>query len=323
VTGARIKHEDAKTRRTLRGAFFTAPVGLGAMFGFLFLVGGCGARTSPGDQSLIEQGDALHRALAPGIVDEARLRGYMQQIGARLLGAARDVIKEQFSSRAVEEAEWKFSKDMQFHVAKSNIPNAFTTGGHHVYILLPALQKCQNEDELAAALIHSYSHTLLRHIERNIPPAGADAPAGAVVLRFVEHRFNAKHEQEADELAFRIHARAGWDPVAFVSMLEHLGAERGRVPAIGSKLERLPLAAQEWSRPPIADVKRFEGHKAQAAATANQKHTPQAVERLLAAIPNCFLAEDLPGQREAQRELMTPVSSDTPNTFEKGQRERR
>jgi len=323
VIGGRIKHEDAKTRRAPRGAFFTAPVGVAALFGFVFFVGGCGARTSPGDQSLIEQGDALHRALAPAVVDDARLRGYMQQIGARLLGAARDVMKEQFSSRAVEEGEWKFSREMQFHVAKSSIPNAFTTGGHHVYILLPGLQKCQNEDELAAALIHSYSHTLLRHIERNIPPAGPDAPAGIIVLRFVEHRFNPKHEQEADDLAFRIHARAGWDPVAFVSMLEHLGAERGRVAAIGSKLERLPPAAQEWSRPPIADAKRFEEHQAQAAATANQKRAPQAVERLLAAIPNCFLPEDLAAQREAQRELMTPASSETPNTFEKGQRERR
>jgi hypothetical protein len=47
---------------------------------------------------------------------------------------------------------------------------------------------------------------------------------------------------------------------------------------------------------------------------------PQAVERLLAAMPNCFAAEDLPGQKEAQRELTTPVSTETPNTFEKGQR---
>jgi hypothetical protein len=106
-------------------------------------------------------------------------------------------------------------------------------------------------------------------------------------------------------------------------MLEHLEAEKGRVAAIQSRLERLPPAAQEWSRPPIADARRFEEHRSGAAAIAAQKRPPQAVERLLAAIPNCFLPEDLPVQREAQRELMMPASTETPNTFEKGQRERR
>jgi hypothetical protein len=57
----------------------------------------------------------------PGIVDDARLRGYMQQIGARLLGAARDVMRDQFSSKAVEESDWKYSKDMQFHMARSGL----------------------------------------------------------------------------------------------------------------------------------------------------------------------------------------------------------
>jgi hypothetical protein len=140
------------------------------------------------------------------------------------------------------------------------------------------------------------------------------------VQRFVEHRFILKQEQEADELAFKIHARAGWDPVAFVSMLEHMEADRTRVAAVQARLEKLPPAAQEWSRPPISDVKRFEEHKGGAAANSLQKRLGQGVERLLAAMPNCFQAEDTPAQKEAQRELMTPVSTDTPNTFEKGQR---
>jgi predicted Zn-dependent protease len=182
------------------------------------------------------------------------------------------------------------------------------------------MQKCSSEDELAAAMAHAYAHTLLGHVRHNIGAGAADAPAGAIVIRFVEHRFNLKQEEEADDLAFAIHARAGWDPVAFVSMLDHLAAERGRVAAIQSQLERLPPAAQEWSRPSIADARRFEEHRSGAAAVAAQKRPTQAVERLLAAIPNCFLPEDLPAQREAQRELMMPASTETPNTFEKGQR---
>jgi Zn-dependent protease with chaperone function len=317
VIGRKIKHEGTKTRSP---AGWTAQIGVLAGIAFLFFVGGCGARTSAGDQALIEQAEALHRSLTPGIADDARLRGYMQQIGARLLAAAKDVMREQFSSKAVEESDWKYSRDIQFHVAKSGIPNAFATGGHHVYVLLPALQKCQSEDELAAALVHAYSHTLLRHIEHNVPSEGPDAAPASIVQRFVEHRFSLKQEQEADELAFKVHARAGWDPVAFVSMLEHLETDRTRVGMIQARLEKLPPAAQEWSRPPIADVKRFEEHKAGATANAVQKRPPTVVERLLAAMPNCFQPEDTPAQREAQRELMTPAPTDTPNTFEKGQR---
>lgn len=311
----RINHGDTEARRR---ACLTAQVGVLSTFSLLFLLTGCASRATPGEQSLIDQGEALHQTLSPAMVEDARLKGYLQQVGARMLAAARDVMRERFSGK--EESDWKYSRDIQFHVARSSIPNAFSTGGHHVYILLPALQRCQNEDELAAALAHAYSHTLLRHIEHGVPVEGPDAPAGAIVLRFVEHRFSPAQEQEADALAFAIHARAGWDPVAFASMLEHMEAERGRVAAIQSSLERLPPAAQEWSKPPIADVKRFEGHKAQTASVAAQKRASQAVELVLLAFPNCFASQDLPQQREAQRELSTPISTETPNTFEKGQR---
>jgi hypothetical protein len=311
----RINHGDTEARRRAR---FSAPVGVLCAFVFLFFLIGCGSKTTPGEQSLIDQGEGLHKNLTPAMVDDARLHGYLQQVSTRMLAAAREVMREQFAGK--DESDWKYSREIQFHVARSAIPNAFSTGGHHVYVLLAALQRCGNEDELAAALAHAYSHTLLRHIEHNVPAAGADAPAGEIALRFVEHRFNAKQEQEADDLAFRIHARAGWDPVAFANMLEHMEAERGRVAGIQSKLERLPPAAQEWSKPPIADVKRFEGHKAQAANVSAQKRVPQAVELVLAAFPNCFAGQDLPQQKEAQRELATPVSTETPNTFEKGQR---
>jgi hypothetical protein len=216
-----------------------------------------------------------------------------------------------------------FSKEVQFHIARSAIPNAFTTGGHHVYVLLPAFQKCQSEDELAAAMAHAYTHTLLRHIQHHIHAGPPDAPANSIILRFVEHRFNLKQEQEADDLAFTIHARAGWDPVAFVNMLEHLESGPPRIGAIGGRLERMPPAAQEWSRPPISDVRRFGQHREQAGIIASQRQVPQAVERLLAAFPNCLLAADLSQQKEAQRELSAPISTDTPNTFEKGPRERR
>src|SRR6185436_11721141 len=192
----RNNHGDTETRTCAR---FTAQLGVL----ILFFVMGCGSRATPGEQSLIDQGEALHRSLGPAVVDDARLKGYLQQMSTRMLAAARDVVREKFGGK--DESEWKYSREIQFHVARSTVANAISTGGHHVYVLLPALQRCANEDELAAAFAHAYSHTLLRHIEHNVPVEGADAPAADIALRFVEHRFTAKQEQEADDLAFRIH----------------------------------------------------------------------------------------------------------------------
>src|SRR5205814_2590212 len=123
------------------------------------------------------------------------------------------------------------------------------------------------------------------------------------------------------DLALLIHGRAGGGPGAFVTWLQHLDAPRARVSAIQARLERLPRASQEWSRPPIADVRRFGQHRERAMSIAARQIPPQPAERLLRAFPNCFAADDLPQQKEAQRDLATPFSSETPNSSYKGPRE--
>ncbi len=294
-----------------------------ALFPMLWLVGGCGGGANPGDQSLIEQANALHRVLGPAMVTDPPTRGYMQQITNRLLAAAKEVGKERGLVGENDSNDWMFSREMQFHVAKSSIANAFNSGGNHIYILAPAMQRCQNEDELAAAMAHAYAHTLLRHIGHNTYALPQEAPPTSVVMRFVENRFGSLREQEADELGFMIHARGGWDPLAYVSMLQHLDAPAARVKAVEYQLERLPPAAHEWSRPSIADGRRYGVHRDQAAKIAAAREVPQAVERLILAFPNCFHADDLPQQKAAQRDLATPIVTETPNTFEKGPRDRR
>jgi predicted Zn-dependent protease len=46
------------------------------------------------------------------------------------------------------------------------------SGGHQVYVLLGAMQRCASEDELAAAMAHAYAHTLLRHMQHNVMGPG-------------------------------------------------------------------------------------------------------------------------------------------------------
>ena len=287
----------------------------------LCFAGGCSGGPSAGDQSLIDQANSLHRAMGAAVVsDDPQTRGYLQRITARLVAAAKEVTRER--GLATSGDDWMFSREIQFHIAKSTVPNVFTTGGNQFYILSGGLSRCASEDELAAAMAHSYAHTLLRHINHNLHALPADSPPPSMLTRFVEHRFSAGQEREADELAFLVHARSGWDPLAFVGMLRKMEAPAARIAAVESMLERLPPAAQEWSKPPIADVRRFAQQRDHALAIGGPRLVPQAVERLVRAMPNCFLADDLAVQKEAQRELIAPIITETPNTFEKGPRPR-
>src|SRR4051812_14378068 len=94
---------------------------------------GCGSSASPGDQSLMAQANALHRTLAPALANDPPLRAYLQQVAGRMMAAAREVMKERFPGSGGD--EWMFSRDMQFDVGLCGVPNAFTTGGQHVYVL--------------------------------------------------------------------------------------------------------------------------------------------------------------------------------------------
>src|SRR4051794_6431281 len=150
---------------------------------FIAVAGGCGAQTSPGDQTLISQANALHRTLSPAMVNDPPLRAYLGQISGRMLAAAREVAKERWPNSAAE--EWMFSKDMQFHIAQGAVPNAFTTGGNHVYVMAGALERLASEGEVGAGFAHAYAQTVVRRIQHNISALAARGPASRGGGRFV------------------------------------------------------------------------------------------------------------------------------------------
>ena len=96
---------------------------------------------------MIAQADALHRTLGPAVVNDPPLKAYLQQISGRLLAAAREVAKEQSMIR--DGNDWMFSKEVQFHVVQCGVPNAFTSGGHQVYLTTAGLERLASEEELA------------------------------------------------------------------------------------------------------------------------------------------------------------------------------
>src|SRR5882724_1015260 len=95
------------------------------------------------------------------------LSTYLQQIGDRVIDAAKDLDAEGYgpATHKKEDNAWMFSNRMKFHLVNSKTLNAFTTGGEHMYIYNALFQACDSEDELAAVMAHEYGHVYCRHVQ--------------------------------------------------------------------------------------------------------------------------------------------------------------
>jgi hypothetical protein len=133
----------------------------------------------------------------------------------------------------------------------------------------------------------------------------------------LQYRYTPAEEAEADDVALQLYARAGYDPAAFTGVYEEVNPTRAAT--LRTLADRLPPAAMDWIRPPLADNRRFV-QLVGAANTAPARAIDPAADRLLTALPNCILPHDLPEQVQVQRQLQPPPVTVTPGAFEKGPR---
>jgi hypothetical protein len=166
---------------------------------------GCATNRAPSAR-FVQQADQLHaEALASTVTPDDDLNEYVQVIGRRLEKAARE--------ETPDKARGPFFQNMRFYVVDSPVINVFTTGGSHVYVYRGLFDFCNSEEELAAAMAHAYAHALNLDAETTgMNPPERPRPLRQVVWDYVVNRFDAQHEGESDKLAFRLYARAGWDP---------------------------------------------------------------------------------------------------------------
>ena len=203
------------------------------------------------DRQVISQAESTNSELAPAIMEDPKLSGYMQEIGARIVEAAKAADaahqgpKTHFSS---EDNAWMFERG-QFHLVNSKTLNAFTTGGEHMYIYSELLEQCRSEDELAAVMAHEYAHVYSRHVHkgmnRQFLAMGLSAGAGlaglviggekhgeeygqvatvstATAASFLDLGYTRDDEAEADQWGFYFYSHAGWDPQHFGDFFQHL-----------------------------------------------------------------------------------------------------
>jgi predicted Zn-dependent protease len=316
--------------------------------GLLVALAGCGGQAvSATDKSLIAQADQLHARLAPALVEERdpKLKRYLEQLGDRILAAAKECDQQRLitapPSAAGGSNAWMFSKDVDFHLVDSDLPNTFTSGGRHVYVYNGLFQQCRGEDELASLLCHEYARVYARQVQQEITqtasastPPGAGGGGDAILARFATMRLSAAEARSADAIAFTIYSRAGWDPTRFASlyqrMLEGAGVAsaaeadramlREKVIEAQRRTDGLPPAARDWAQPPVADDARFEELRAEArAVVARGGPRNDRIQLLLAAFPSALApGGETPTQARARQKLFPPPTAGGDNQWGKG-----
>jgi Zn-dependent protease with chaperone function len=231
--------------------------------------------------------------------------------------------------------------NMQFHLVGSETPNAFTTGGSHIYVYDGVFQLCESEEELAAVMAHEFAHAVDLDVQRTgMRPTPGDT-LDRIAYLYVVNAFSPSLEDEADRRAFDFYARGGWDPSKFADVFARLqargldrpqGAPAGALAGRGATLvpgiplqaraaaanalaRNLPAASRGWRKATVADPQTFKDLRARAATAQGERSAPQNRSWLfLRAFPNCLLPTDLPDQQAAQQQLkrdITPVVSPT------------
>ena len=227
------------------------------------------------DKQIVQQASQFDSGIHPAVINQPQVNDYLQQIGGRIIAAARELDAEHIGPKQHfqdKDRAWMF-QDIKFQLVNSKTVNAFTTGGHYVYIYDALFQMCKSEDELAAVMAHEYGHIYCRHVQKGTgrqqvlaalttaAAAGAQYAAGksqgsAAYAQYaaaaaqtggtlLEDGFSREDEAQADEYGFKFYCRAGWPPEHFGDFFKDMiAAGYDKTPAILSNHPTLASRAE-------------------------------------------------------------------------------
>ena len=222
----RPMHELAPMRR-LRAALLAS----------FFLVTGCAINPATGELDFMLVSEAEEKALGArahsqitsgfgGVYEDEKLAAYLDAVGQRLA-----------AHTELPDLGYKFT------ILDSPVANAFAAPGGYVYVTRGLMALPVNEAQLAGVLGHELAHINARHTAQRVTLSVAQVelckrlhcnPNSALLKRFglrdeALHlrSFSREQEFEADKLAVRYLARAGYPPDAMVSLLNMLLAHGG------------------------------------------------------------------------------------------------
>ncbi|WP_395458822.1 M48 family metalloprotease [Azospirillum melinis] len=156
-----------------------------------------------------------------GAVKDARLQGYIDQLGRKLA-----------ATTALAREPWTFT------VLDSDVVNAFALPGGYVYLTRGLLALAKDEAEVAGVLSHEIGHVTAHHsAQRQTRQTIAGLLAAGVGLVFgndtlaqlaglggtaMVASYSREQELEADQLGVETLRRTGYDPFAMATFLETL-----------------------------------------------------------------------------------------------------
>ena len=249
------------------------------------------------DKQVMAQASEVHQGLEPAVVNDPELSTYIENVGHRLIEAAK-IVHESEKVKDTQDSGWMFSDAMQFHMVASETLNAFTTGGTHMYIYTGLFQDTKSEAELAAVMSHEFAHVYARHVSKGMArqqyalvgaaAAGAAgyalgdddklgsaagfAGAAGAVGSFLGMGYGREDEREADRLGFSFYVQAGYDPKEFSGFFKNMIKQghdstpemlsthpslQSRVDEIDKRVEDLPANIDSHRRPPEANAARY------------------------------------------------------------------
>ncbi|MBX6424015.1 M48 family metallopeptidase [Thermosulfurimonas sp. F29] len=137
----------------------------------------------------------------------------------------------------------------KFYVLKDSSLNAFALPGGYIFFTSGLIEEVDREDELAAVMAHEIAHVQARHVARRLEAlkrlqiaVGAVTLAGLLlgggkagnaiavtstslaITRALA--YSRAEEEEADRMGFEYLVRAGYDPSAFLSILNKIARHR-------------------------------------------------------------------------------------------------
>lgn len=168
-----------------------------------------------------------------------------------------------------------------FTLVNSDVVNAFAVPGCYVYVTRGLMGIVNSEAELASVLAHEVGHVVAAHNRsqqrRNLWRHLGVMAVGMLTrsekltriagqaAEYFTLRYSRKQEYEADDLAVRFLAAAGYDPYAAGDMLAALGRHEQYMSRTRGRDEA--KAIPEWARTHPLAGNRVERAAAQAAAT--------------------------------------------------------
>ncbi|MDP8242618.1 MAG: M48 family metalloprotease [Candidatus Hinthialibacter antarcticus] len=187
---------------------------------------------SPNEETKLGRDLAGQIATEKEIVEDPDVRGYINNIGTKLV-----------------EASTNPNGPYTFLVVKDETVNAFAIPGGYLYVQTGLISAAESEAEIAAVMAHELGHAEQRHPTESLSRQmgakmvmdivlGKDAgqykqQAANLLMAGGISAYSRSAELQADEIAVYVLNRAGYDPNAMVSFFEKLVALEQQAGASG------------------------------------------------------------------------------------------